>query len=230
MRLISDVPQKASRRYQLQRHRRSERQRASRSRWSWSRAISTPVGSRHGQPSTTVPESSWPWRRQRCPAEATPWASRRTLRVIAWMDEENGGSGSQRYTKDHSTDFMNHVAAVESDSGRGASAGLLDAEDGSRTLSELLRPVQEILQSFGATHPWSPAATRREPTLLPACRRPGVPALLESCRMRMHVLQLPPHRRRHAWIKLSPLSCARTLPPMAVMGYALASMKDPLPR
>src|SRR6202167_5846074 len=30
---------------------------------------------------------------------------RRTLRVIAWMDEENGGSGSQRYTKDHSTEF-----------------------------------------------------------------------------------------------------------------------------
>ena len=30
---------------------------------------------------------------------------KRTLRVIAWMDEESGGSGSQRYTKDHSAEF-----------------------------------------------------------------------------------------------------------------------------
>src|SRR5437588_7583826 len=30
---------------------------------------------------------------------------RRTLRVIAWMDEENGGAGSQVYTKDNSAEF-----------------------------------------------------------------------------------------------------------------------------
>src|SRR5881628_1276705 len=42
---------------------------------------------------------------------------KRTLRVIAWMDEENGGAGSQTYTKEHTKDFPNHVVAIESDSG-----------------------------------------------------------------------------------------------------------------
>ena len=30
---------------------------------------------------------------------------KRTLRVIAWMDEESGGAGSQTYTKDHLNEF-----------------------------------------------------------------------------------------------------------------------------
>ena len=42
---------------------------------------------------------------------------KRTLRVIAWMDEESGGAGSQAYTKDYSAEFPRHVAAIESDAG-----------------------------------------------------------------------------------------------------------------
>ena len=30
---------------------------------------------------------------------------KRTLRVIAWMDEESGGAGSRAYTADHTNDF-----------------------------------------------------------------------------------------------------------------------------
>src|ERR1700758_5414284 len=41
----------------------------------------------------------------------------RTLRVIAWMDEESGGSGSQAYSRDHSSEFLHHVAAIECDTG-----------------------------------------------------------------------------------------------------------------
>ena len=33
---------------------------------------------------------------------------RRTLRVIAWMDEESGGAGSATYTKDYSAEFIEH--------------------------------------------------------------------------------------------------------------------------
>src|SRR5271169_6734169 len=42
---------------------------------------------------------------------------KRTLRVIAWMDEETGGSGSQAYTKDHLAEFPHYAACIESDSG-----------------------------------------------------------------------------------------------------------------
>jgi len=42
---------------------------------------------------------------------------KRTLRVIAWMDEETGGAGSKTYSKDHENEFPRHIAAIESDGG-----------------------------------------------------------------------------------------------------------------
>ena len=45
---------------------------------------------------------------------------KRTLRVIAWMNEENGSAGSKTYAKNHAPEFMNHFAAIETD---GAAAG-----------------------------------------------------------------------------------------------------------
>src|ERR1051325_5604684 len=36
---------------------------------------------------------------------------RRTIRVIAWMNEENGSRGSKQYAKDHEKDWANHFAA-----------------------------------------------------------------------------------------------------------------------
>src|SRR5579863_6775854 len=42
---------------------------------------------------------------------------KRTLRVIAWMDEENGGAGSRQYLRDHAAELANHIAAIESDNG-----------------------------------------------------------------------------------------------------------------
>src|SRR5207244_5983531 len=41
----------------------------------------------------------------------------RTLRVIAWMDEENGGRGHDAYAKAHQSEFANYAAVMESDLG-----------------------------------------------------------------------------------------------------------------
>src|SRR6202035_5064160 len=41
----------------------------------------------------------------------------RTLRVIAWMNEENGSRGSTAYMADYKDSLSNHVAAIESDLG-----------------------------------------------------------------------------------------------------------------
>src|ERR1035438_6773156 len=38
---------------------------------------------------------------------------KRTLRVIAWMDEETDGAGSIQYRKEHKSDFTNHIAPPE---------------------------------------------------------------------------------------------------------------------
>src|SRR5437764_532949 len=48
---------------------------------------------------------------------------RRTLRVIAWMNEENGGTGNKAYMAEYEGSLSNHVAAIESDFGAGHPLG-----------------------------------------------------------------------------------------------------------
>lgn len=49
---------------------------------------------------------------------------RRTIRFIAWMNEENGVAGGRAYVEDHASELRDHVAAVELDYGDGRPLGL----------------------------------------------------------------------------------------------------------
>src|SRR3989440_5097368 len=49
---------------------------------------------------------------------------KRTIRVVAWMNEENGSAGSKQYAKDHEKDWANHFATMETDGGAGHPIGL----------------------------------------------------------------------------------------------------------
>jgi len=42
---------------------------------------------------------------------------RRTIRVVLWVNEENGGRGGNAYRDAHRAELANHVLAIESDSG-----------------------------------------------------------------------------------------------------------------
>src|ERR1017187_7134302 len=149
---------------------------------------------------------------------------KRTLRVIAWMDEETGGSGSQAYTKDYSAEFTRTVAAIDSDSGAAHPLGF----DVKMTphAAELLRPALAILQSFGATaaqpSSYPPGAD------ISAMSDAGVPALgiLQDGRTYFNYH----HTAADTLDKIVPSELRENAAAMAVMGYALASMKDPLPR
>jgi carboxypeptidase Q len=72
----------------------------------------------------------------------------RTLRVIAWMDEETGGSGSRAYTAEYANDFPRYIAAIESDSGAAHPLGF-DVRAIPAAV-DALRPVQGVLRSIGA--------------------------------------------------------------------------------
>ncbi len=149
---------------------------------------------------------------------------KRTLRVIAWMDEENGGAGSQAYTKDHSAEFPNHVAAIESDSGAAHPLGFNVRM--APHAAELLRPALSILQSFGGNiampTSYPPGAD------IAAMSEAGVPALgiLQDGRTYFNYH----HSAADTLDKIVPAELRENAAAMAVMGYALASMKDPLPR
>jgi len=149
---------------------------------------------------------------------------KRTLRVIAWMDEESGGAGSQAYTKDYASEFVRHTAAIESDAGAGHPMGF-DARI-SPVATNLLQPVLDVLQSFGASalqpSPYPPGAD------IAAMSETGVPAfgILQDGRKYFDYH----HTAADTLDKIVPSDLRENAAAMAIMGYALASMKDPLPR
>jgi carboxypeptidase Q len=148
----------------------------------------------------------------------------RTLRVIAWMDEETGGSGSRAYTANYSQDFPNCIAAIESDSG---AAHPLGFEVKAPTAAiDALRPVQNVLLSIGASvlqpTAHSPGAD------ISAMSDAGVPAfgLLQDGRTYFNFH----HTAADTLDKVVPGELRENSAAMAVMAYALTNMKDPLPR
>jgi Zn-dependent M28 family amino/carboxypeptidase len=149
---------------------------------------------------------------------------RRTLRVIAWMDEETGGSGSQAYTKAHTGDFPHHVAALESDSGAAHPLGF-DTKISTQA-AELLQPVLAVLQSIGsnALQPsaYPPGAD------IAAMSQAGVPAfgVLQDNRTYFNYH----HTAADTLDKIVPQELRENAAAMAVLAYAIANMKDPLPR
>src|SRR5436309_3111563 len=73
---------------------------------------------------------------------------KRTVRVIAWMNEENGLRGGKQYAKDHEKDWANHIGAMETHGGADHPAGIrLWAKPEVKTI---LKPVVAILQESGA--------------------------------------------------------------------------------
>src|SRR5271170_5276926 len=74
---------------------------------------------------------------------------KRTVRFIAWMDEEQGGSGAQTYAKEHAADLPNHIGALESDLGADHPDGITYA--GPEALGDYLRPVAQVLDAIGAS-------------------------------------------------------------------------------
>jgi carboxypeptidase Q len=149
---------------------------------------------------------------------------KRTVRVIAWMDEESGGAGSQTYTKDYSAEFGKHDAAMESDAGAAHPLGFEIRM--TPHAEELLRPVLGVLESFGATllqpSTYPPGAD------IAAMSEAGVPALgiLQDSRTYFHYH----HTAADTLDKIVPAELRENAAVMAVMAYALASMRDPLPR
>ena len=73
---------------------------------------------------------------------------RRTVRVIAWMSEEEGSEGAAAYMKEHAGDMGNHAGAIESDLGADHPTGIFYA--GKPELGRWLRPVAAVLSKNGA--------------------------------------------------------------------------------
>lgn len=149
---------------------------------------------------------------------------RRTLRVIAWMDEENGSGGSKAYTQSHASELSNHIAAIESDAGAGHPLGFSTKMPPAALTS--LRPLIEILGPIGATvfrpAEYSPGS---DIELMVEGGVPGI-GIIQDGRKYFDYH----HSAADTLDKVDPKELKENAAAMAVMGYALAAMPEPLPR
>ena len=149
---------------------------------------------------------------------------KRTIRVIAWMNEENGGAGGRAYAEDHKADIANHVAAIESDLGAGHPIGFL-AKASPKAL-ELLTPVSAILERSGAGI--SRAVDQSPESDITPLSVAGVPAFGLFQDSRYYFMYH--HTPADTLDKVVPKELAENSTVMAVLAFAIASLPEPLPR
>ncbi len=164
---------------------------------------------------------------------------RRTLRVVLWVNEENGLRGGRAYRDAHRAELADHVAALESDSGNGLvrgfqldlrprpAAGDTVARDTTgRAAAE--RERTDALALLRALAPLVTTAANGTPEMKPGgggadvgpLAAMGVPALGldhdETHYFDVH------HTDADTFDKIDPEALARNVASMAVMAWALA--------
>ena len=148
---------------------------------------------------------------------------KRTIRVIAWMNEENGSAGSKQYAKDHERDWSNHFAAIETDNGADHPVGLnIRAKP---EVKGVLAPVAAILQGWGAgaLNLVEHCGADIEPM-----EKAGVPAFAPIQDSRFYFNYH--HTAADTLDKIDPKQLAENSAVVAVAAYALANSEQPLPR
>jgi carboxypeptidase Q len=146
---------------------------------------------------------------------------KRTIRVIAWMNEENGSAGSKQYAKDHGK--QDHFAAMETDGGAGHPLGI--NIKGKPELKKILAPVAAILQESGAgiLNLVEHCGADIEPL-----EKAGVPCFSPIQDSRFYFNYH--HTAADTLDKIVPKELAENSAVVAVAAYALANMEQPLPR
>jgi carboxypeptidase Q len=148
---------------------------------------------------------------------------KRTIRVIAWMNEENGSAGSKQYVKDHDKDWANHFATMETDNGAGHPIGLnIKAKP---EVKAMLKPVAAILQESGAG---MLSLAEHAGADIEPMEKAGVPAFapIQDSRFYFNYHHTP----ADTLDKIVPKELAENSAVVAVWTYAIANSEQPLPR
>jgi carboxypeptidase Q len=149
---------------------------------------------------------------------------RRTVRVVLWTNEENGGRGALAYRDAHADQLEKHVLAMESDNGAFTPHGFRFS--GSDSAFATAQQVGALLKPIAAGNV-SRETDSPEADITPLVER-GVPGV-----------GLDVDVTRYFWFhhsdgdtldKLNPAEVARCVAAMAVMAYVVADLPAPLPR
>jgi carboxypeptidase Q len=149
-------------------------------------------------------------------------APRRTVRIVLYMNEENGSAGGKGYAAAHAGELSRHVAALESDSGAGRPLGISvhSGGQGAALLQPWLAPLSSL--ELSAEDGESGGADIGPLGLA------GVPFV--GVRVDGKIYFDIHHSPADTFDKIDPESLAKDAAAFAVTAYALAEMPQPLPR
>lgn len=150
--------------------------------------------------------------------------ARRTIRFVAWTNEENGRRGAAAYFASVKDKLATQVAAIESDEGGGRSLGIIAAVR--HDSLPALDPVIHALRPIGATaRERSDGAVGSDIGPLQAAGVPGFAPLVDA----RHYFDYH-HSPADTLDKVEPESLRTQSATMAVLTYYLAERAEPLPR
>jgi carboxypeptidase Q len=147
----------------------------------------------------------------------------RTIRFIAWMDEESGGEGAETYAVDHAAEITEHVGALESDLGCDHPTGITFA--GSPDLIEWLAPVARQLNPIGASLVTAGADVGED---VMSVVSKGVPGFTPTQDSRYYFNYH--HTAADTFDKVDARHLGENAAVMAVLAYALADASTAAPR
>jgi carboxypeptidase Q len=147
---------------------------------------------------------------------------RRTVRVVAWTNEENGTAGGNGYRDAHREEMSKHVLAMESDEGVFKPRGV--AFTGSDTATAIVRRVAALLSRIDASAVVQGGGGADVGPMM-ALGVPGMSPDVDGSKYFWYH-----HTEADTMDKLDPHEIALCVATMAVMAYVIADLPDPLPR
>lgn len=147
---------------------------------------------------------------------------RRTIRVVGWTNEENGGRGGQAYRDAHASELANHLLAIESDGGVFKPVGF--GFTGSDAARAMVKEIATLLKPIDAD---SIGLNGGGADIGPIMQRgvPGMGHQVDGTRYFWYH-----HSEADTVDKLDPREVAMNVAAMAVMAYVVADMPERLPR
>jgi len=148
---------------------------------------------------------------------------KRTIRFIAWMNEENGGRGSAGYAEEQKNKMANHFGAIEADLGASHPVGFVFA--GKQEALPFFTPILNVLWSQGAGIAQVQANVGSD---VGPMTQQGVPSFAPYFDQRTYFLYH--HTAADTFDKIVPKELAENASVVAVLAYGLANLEQPLPR
>ncbi len=147
---------------------------------------------------------------------------RRTLRVVLWTNEENGGAGGRAYRDQCRDALAKHVLAIESDSGVARPSGFGLQKDASASARAALTEIARLLAGIGADKIGPDGGGADVGPL----QKEGV--LVAGLDVdETHYFDIH-HTEADTMDKIDRVSFGQCVACMAVMGYVVADMPDRL--